>query len=71
MNLDMLEKLAREAMKGKNVKETSEELMKRAILSPVEHRSLQSLSLQIAASARHDTTGNTTVAAAGIYRVWV
>jgi hypothetical protein len=72
MNLNILEKLAREAMKGNNVTETSEELLKRAVLSPVEHRSLRSLSWQIAASARYDTTGNLTVAAVpSPYRLWV
>ncbi len=71
MNLNVLEKLAREIVKGNSVTETSEELLQRAVISPVEHRSLQSLSWQIAASARHNPSGHITAAAISKYRVWI
>ncbi|MEA2575717.1 MAG: hypothetical protein QOH93_3015 [Chloroflexia bacterium] len=71
MNLNVLEKLAREIMKGNDVSLTSQALLNRAVLSPIEHRSLQSLSWQIAASARHTPSGNTTVASISTYRVWI
>ena len=71
MNLNLLEKLTREMIKGNNVASTSEELLKRAVLSPVEHRSLQSLSWQIAASARHNPSGHITAAAISTYRLWI
>ena len=71
MNLNVLEKLAREIVKGNDVTETSEELLKRAVISPVEHRSLQSLSWPIAASARHNPQGQITAAAVSTYRLWI
>ncbi len=71
MNLNVLEKLAREMMKGNNVKETSEELLAKAVLSPVEHRSVQSLSWQIAASARHDATTSVVASSIPTYKVWI
>ncbi len=71
MNLNVLEKLAREIVKGNDVTETSEELLKRAVISPVEHHSLQSLSWQIAASARHNPRGQITAAAISRYRLWI
>ncbi|MDQ3929209.1 MAG: hypothetical protein M3328_08690 [Chloroflexota bacterium] len=71
MNLNVLEKLAREILKGNTVTETSEELLNRAVISPVEHHSLQSLSWQIAASARHNPNRQATVVALTPYRVWI
>ncbi|MDQ3929265.1 MAG: hypothetical protein M3328_08975 [Chloroflexota bacterium] len=71
MNLNVLEKLVREMRQGNNVNETSEELLRRAILSPVEHRSLQSLSWQIAASARHDSLPTLAASMIQPYRVWI
>ena len=72
MNLNILEKLARQAIKGNNVVAKSNELLKKGFISPAEHRSVQSLSWQIAANV-NATTGGTAVAAppTTVYRVWV
>lgn len=71
MNLKVLERLVREMRNGNDVSETREELLRRAVLSPVEHRSLQSLSWQIAASARHDSHSNTVASTIKPYRLWI
>jgi hypothetical protein len=62
MNLHNLEKLARLALKGNNVKNESENMLKAGLLSPVEHRSVTSLSWQIAANVRAGTSEGSTVA---------
>jgi hypothetical protein len=59
MNLHNLEKLARLAMKGDNVKDESENMLKAGLLTPVEHRSVSSLSWQIAANVRAGADGGT------------
>jgi hypothetical protein len=50
MNINNLEKLSRQALKGENVGEKSGNMLRTGLISPVEHRSLQSLSFQIAAN---------------------
>lgn len=50
MNVNNLEKLSRQALKGENVGEKSQNMARKGLISPVEHRSLQSLSFQIAAN---------------------
>ena len=59
MNLHNLEKLARQAMKGDNVKNESDNMLKAGVLTPVEHRSVSSLSWQIAANVRAGAEGGT------------
>ena len=72
MNLNILEKLSRQAIKGNNVVARSNEMLKKGFISPAEHRSVQSLSWQIAANV-NATAGGTAVAAppTTVYRVWV
>ncbi len=72
MNLNTLEKLTREAVKGNNVAGVSNEMLKSGFLSPAEHRSVQSLSWQIAANV-NATAGGGAVAAppTTVYRVWI
>ena len=71
MNLSNLEKLAREAMKGNNFTGMSEEMLRRGVLSPIEHRTVQSLSWQIAASARPERVSNIVASAVSPFRVWI
>ena len=71
MNLTMLEKLTREAMKGNNPNGMSQEMLRRGVLSPVEHRSVQSLSWQIAASARPESVSNIVAMSVTPNRVWI
>lgn len=75
MNLNILEQLARSAMKGDNINEVSTDLVKTGVLSPVEHSSLSSLSGQIAASIRFDGTSSGvaagTLSARDSVRVWI
>ena len=47
MNIDLLEKVARQTLKG-------EKADKNAVLTPAEHRSVKSLSWQIAANVKAD-----------------
>ncbi|HEX9987393.1 MAG TPA: hypothetical protein VGE45_02820 [Chloroflexia bacterium] len=71
MNLNALEKMARQALKGTNIVEKSNMMAVNGYLSPAEHRSLASLSWQIAANVQADGG-----AAAGTYamvrpnRIW-
>ena len=64
MNLNTLEKMARQALKGMNIVEKSNMMATDGYLSPAEHRSLTSLSWQIAANVQA-TSG----AAAGTYAI--
>jgi len=50
MNINNLEKLSRQALRGENVGEKSSNMLHWGLISPTEHRSLQSLSFQIAAN---------------------
>jgi hypothetical protein len=52
MNLNTLEKVARQAMKGGDVAEKSNAMLKSGFITPTEHRSLNSLSFQIAANMK-------------------
>ena len=72
MNLNALEKLTREAVKGDNVVATSNQMLKNGFINPAEHRSVQSLSWQIAANV-NATSGGSAVAAppTTVYRVWI
>ncbi len=57
MNLNVLEKLARQIAKGDNVTNKSNEMLSAGFITPAEHRSVTSLSWQIAANVR--ATGGT------------
>jgi hypothetical protein len=50
MNINTLEQATRQALKGENMGEKSSGLFSSGLISPTEHRSLQSLSFQIAAN---------------------
>jgi len=52
MNLNTLEKIARQAMKGGDVAEKSSAMLRSGFITPTEHRSLNSLSFQIAANMK-------------------
>jgi hypothetical protein len=52
MNLNILEKVTREINKGGNAERESSELLSRGFITPIEHKSLSSLSWQIAANVR-------------------
>jgi hypothetical protein len=71
MNLYILEKLVREAMKGHNINGMSEEMLRRGVLSPIEHRSVQSLSWQVAVNARPESVSTLAASVPSPYRVWI
>ncbi|MEA2575716.1 MAG: hypothetical protein QOH93_3014 [Chloroflexia bacterium] len=71
MNLNILEKLTRHAIKGNNVVGISNEMLKKGFLSPAEHRSVQSLSWQIAANLNATTGGAVAAPPTTVYRVWI
>lgn len=52
MHIDVLEKMARQTLKG-------EKAGKNAVLTPAEHRSVKSLSWQIAANVKADNGSGT------------
>ena len=52
MNLNILEKLARRAFGGENIESEGKIMLKGGYLTPAEHRSLSSLSWQIAANVQ-------------------
>ncbi|MEO8285061.1 MAG: hypothetical protein ABI670_01340 [Chloroflexota bacterium] len=54
MNLNMLEKMARQITKGGDMVLATSGIVNRDALTPVEHKSLSSLSWQIAANVRAD-----------------
>lgn len=62
MNLKALEQITRQAIKGSNIMENSSAMLKSGFITPTEHRSVTSLSHQIAANVR--ANGG---AAAGVY----
>lgn len=71
MNLNALEKMARQALNGMNIVEKSNNMAANGFLSPAEHRSLTSLSWQIAANVQANggvTAG--TYAAIRPNRIW-
>jgi hypothetical protein len=55
MNLNILEKVARQAAKG-GITETND-LLNQGYITPIEHKSLSSLSWQIAANVRANGNG--------------
>lgn len=72
MNLNVLEKLTRQAIKGSNVVAASNEMLKSGFISPAEHRSVQSLSWQIAANVNATGAAGTVAAPpTTVYRVWI
>ena len=64
MNLNILEKVARQALKGNDIVDKNS-----ALLTPAEHRSLKSLSWQIAANVQ--ANGSTTPTVTTTYQIWV
>jgi hypothetical protein len=52
MNLTALEKLARQVIKGGNASMNSRMMLNNGFITPAEHRSVSSLSWQIAANVR-------------------
>jgi ribulose bisphosphate carboxylase small subunit len=68
MNLNVLEKLTRQALSQGDITEKSNEMLSKGFISPVEHRSLSSLSWQIAANMK--ATGEGTVAWAKPLAIW-
>ena len=52
MNLNTLEKLARQAIKGSDMSDRNRMMLNNGFITPAEHRSLSSLSWQIAANVR-------------------
>ncbi len=71
MNLTSLERLARKVVKGENISKKSDELLTEGYITPAEHRSLESLSWQIAANLKADGSGGATYAIRrGIYGWW-
>ena len=71
MNINILEKVTRTALKGQNVESRS--MLNNGVITPAEHRSLESLSMQIAANVRGINTGTTSgvVALQRIDTIWV
>ncbi|MEO6458416.1 MAG: hypothetical protein ABIO92_09125 [Chloroflexia bacterium] len=63
MNLNALEKLTRQAIKGSNTSMNSRMMLNNGFITPAEHRSISSLSWQIAANVRANGNG----AAAGTW----
>ena len=59
MNINTLEQATRQALKGENMGEKSSNLYSSGLISPTEHRSLQSLSFQIAANLQVDKGAGT------------
>ena len=54
MNVSILEKVARQALSGEDVTEKSNEMLHNGVITPAEHRSLKSLSWQIAANVQYN-----------------
>ncbi len=50
MNIEILEKLTRKALRGESVE--SKSILKNGVITPAEHKSIESLSSQIAANIR-------------------
>jgi hypothetical protein len=70
MNINTLEKAARRVLKGETVESRS--MLNSGVITPAEHRSLESLSTQIAANLRFMSggTGSSVVALKSIDRIW-
>lgn len=63
MNLNILEKIAREAKKSTQVA--------KSIVNPVEHKDLSSLSMQIAANMRHNSSAAAAPIPHQVYGAWI
>jgi hypothetical protein len=59
MNLNMLEKMARQISNSGNSVRESGEMLSKGFISPAEHKSLSSLSGQIAANVRANGPSDT------------
>lgn len=71
MNLNVLEKMAREIRKGRSVVRESGELLSKGFITPIEHKSLSSLSWQIAANVRADGHTAALAASPDDMRPWI
>ncbi len=73
MNLNALEKLARQIAKGDNATTKSNDMLNAGFITPAEHRSVTSLSWQIAANVRATGNGAATLAAPknNVYLLWM
>ena len=71
MNINVLEKVVRKALTGETVE--SKAMLKSGIITPAEHRSLESLSSQIAANLQVMSNGssNGVVALKSIDKIWI
>jgi hypothetical protein len=54
MNVSILEKMARQTLRGEDVAEKSNEMLHTGVITPAEHKSLRSLSWQIAANVQYN-----------------
>jgi hypothetical protein len=71
MNLNILEKLTRQAVKGGNIAAKSNQMLNGGFITPAEHRSLASLSFQIAANVQANAGAGTIAAPkTTVYQVW-
>lgn len=72
MNLNALEKLTRQIVKGNNVVATANQMLNNGFINPAEHRSLTSLSRQIASNVQVNA-GVGTIAApkTTVYTTWI
>ena len=61
MNISMLEKVARQVVKGEEVASKSDVMLRAGVISPAEHRSLKSLSWQIAANLEANGASSSTM----------
>ena len=62
MNINTLEKLARQIVKGGDIQQKSNAMLSSGYITPAEHRSLKSLSWQIAANVNANGKGAGTMA---------
>ena len=71
MNINLLEKMTRKVLKGETIESRS--ILDTGIITPAEHRSLESLSVQIAANLRVMNSGTSggVVALKAIDRPWL
>ncbi len=70
MNLSTLEKLARQIIKGEKIGEKGNVMLRNGFITPAEHRSLSSLSWQIAANANATGTAAVITQPIGINGSW-
>jgi hypothetical protein len=71
MNINQLEDLARQALKGENIASKSSKLLREGKISRREHRSLRCLSLQITSNVLAASGGVGTLAFDSIDRAWL